>query len=153
MMSDELRICFCGEKQENSGRSNAHGYRPVTDSSGRSVRSEGSRRDDQAHPENALDRQRSRSQDARAPAQAPIFGRRAKRIGRTELHRLADATGPMSLQGKTAVVTGSTSGIGLGIARALAQEGADIVLNGFGPRAEIAELQAAFENAYGCRVL
>src|SRR3981189_380461 len=38
----------------------------------------------------------------------------------------------MSLKGKTAVVTGSTSGIGLGIAHALAQDGANIVLNGLG---------------------
>ena len=48
------------------------------------------------------------------------------------------------LQGKTAVVTGSTSGIGLGIAKALAAQGANIVLNGFGdvegPKAEIAAL-------------
>lgn len=48
------------------------------------------------------------------------------------------------LQGKTALVTGSTSGIGLGIAKSLAQEGANIVLNGFGdtqgPQAEIAAL-------------
>lgn len=36
------------------------------------------------------------------------------------------------LQGKTALVTGSTSGIGLGIAKALAKQGANIVLNGFG---------------------
>ncbi len=48
------------------------------------------------------------------------------------------------LKGKTALVTGSTSGIGLGIAQALAREGANIVLNGFGdsetPRASIAAL-------------
>ena len=36
------------------------------------------------------------------------------------------------LKGKTALVTGSTSGIGLGIAQALAKQGANIVLNGFG---------------------
>ena len=46
------------------------------------------------------------------------------------------------LKGKTALVTGSTSGIGLGIAHALAQQGANIVLNGFGdvdgPKAAVA---------------
>ena len=53
---------------------------------------------------------------------------------------------PASLAGRVAVVTGSTSGIGLGIARAFAAAGADIVINGFGDRAGIeverAELQA-----------
>ena len=36
------------------------------------------------------------------------------------------------LKGKTAVVTGSTSGIGLGIARAFAKDGANVLINGFG---------------------
>lgn len=48
------------------------------------------------------------------------------------------------LKGKTAIVTGSTSGIGLGLAKALAAQGANIVMNGFGdiegPKAEIAAL-------------
>ena len=42
-----------------------------------------------------------------------------------------------SLRGKVSLVTGSTSGIGLGIARALAGAGSDVVLNGFGKPEEI----------------
>ena len=57
------------------------------------------------------------------------------------------------LNGKTALVTGSTSGIGLGIAKALARQGANIVMNGFGdvdgPRAEVQALgvQTAYHAA------
>ena len=43
----------------------------------------------------------------------------------------------VSLAGKVALVTGSTSGIGLGIARALAAAGTHVVLNGFGDKAQI----------------
>jgi 3-hydroxybutyrate dehydrogenase len=48
----------------------------------------------------------------------------------------------MELHGKIALVTGSTSGIGLGIARALAAAGADVALNGFGDALEIERLRA-----------
>jgi 3-hydroxybutyrate dehydrogenase len=57
------------------------------------------------------------------------------------------------LKGRTAIVTGSTSGIGLGIAEALAAGGADVVLNGFGDAAEIEALRAGLEGRHGVRVL
>lgn len=53
------------------------------------------------------------------------------------------------LSGKTALITGSTSGIGLGIAHALAAQGANIVFNGFGDSAQIAELQKQTAEQYG----
>ncbi|HYH38005.1 MAG TPA: 3-hydroxybutyrate dehydrogenase [Azospirillum sp.] len=56
------------------------------------------------------------------------------------------------LKGKVAVVTGSTSGIGLGIARALGQAGADLVLNGFGDAAAIEALRSSLEAECGVRV-
>ena len=51
--------------------------------------------------------------------------------------------GRKPLEGRTAIVTGSTSGIGLGIARALAQSGAAVMLNGFGDPREIDTQRAA----------
>src|SRR5215475_1880159 len=57
------------------------------------------------------------------------------------------------LKGKTAVVTGSTSGIGLGIARAMAQNGANVVINGFGDKAAIDKERAGIENEFGVKAL
>ena len=56
------------------------------------------------------------------------------------------------LRNKTALVTGSTSGIGLGIARALAEQGADIVLNGFGDASEIEKLRASLASEFDVNV-
>ena len=56
------------------------------------------------------------------------------------------------LKGKVAVVTGSTSGIGLGIARVLAGGGADLMINGFGEPAAIANLSKEIAASYGVRV-
>jgi 3-hydroxybutyrate dehydrogenase len=52
------------------------------------------------------------------------------------------------LNGKAAVVTGSTSGIGLATARALAREGANVVINGFGDAAEIEKTRAGIEQEF-----
>ena len=57
-----------------------------------------------------------------------------------------------TLSGKTALVTGSTSGIGLGIARSLAAEGANVLLNGFGDAAEIDKLQQDLAKEFGVQV-
>lgn len=57
------------------------------------------------------------------------------------------------LKGKSAVVTGSTSGIGLGIARALAAQGANIMLNGFGDAAEIEKIRAGMAAEFGVKVV
>jgi len=57
------------------------------------------------------------------------------------------------LKGRTAIVTGSTSGIGLGIARALAQQGCAVMLNGLGDTAAIAELCRDLAESSGARVL
>jgi 3-hydroxybutyrate dehydrogenase len=57
------------------------------------------------------------------------------------------------LAGRVSLVTGSTSGIGLGIARALAAAGSEIVLNGFGAPENIAEAQAQIAAEFNVRVL
>ena len=57
-----------------------------------------------------------------------------------------------ALTGKVSLITGSTSGIGLGIARALASAGSDIVLNGFGKPEQVAELQQEIAADYRVRV-
>jgi 3-hydroxybutyrate dehydrogenase len=59
----------------------------------------------------------------------------------------------MSIKGRNAVVTGSTSGIGLGIARALAKEGANVMLNGFGEKATIEKERAGIARQFSVEVL
>jgi 3-hydroxybutyrate dehydrogenase len=57
----------------------------------------------------------------------------------------------MSLSGKTALVTGSTSGIGLGVAKAMAAQGAHIMINGFGDAEAIETERAGLEKDYGIK--
>ncbi|MCD2322972.1 3-hydroxybutyrate dehydrogenase [Sphingomonas sp. IC-56] len=59
----------------------------------------------------------------------------------------------MFLQGKSAIVTGSTSGIGLAYARALAAQGANVLINGFGDADAIEQARTELEAASGTRAL
>ncbi|WP_428031098.1 3-hydroxybutyrate dehydrogenase [Ancylobacter sp.] len=59
----------------------------------------------------------------------------------------------MALKGKNAVITGSTSGIGLAIARAFAAEGVNVVLNGFGDAAAIEQDRSGIASAFGVTAL
>jgi 3-hydroxybutyrate dehydrogenase len=59
----------------------------------------------------------------------------------------------MFLKGKTALVTGSTSGIGLACAQALAAEGAAVMINGFGEAAAIEAVRSALEQASGAAAI
>ena len=55
------------------------------------------------------------------------------------------------LKGKSAVVTGSTSGIGLAIARALPKEGANVMINGFGDKAAIEAERSGIEKEFAVK--
>jgi 3-hydroxybutyrate dehydrogenase len=57
------------------------------------------------------------------------------------------------LKGKTAIVTGSTSGIGLGIAKALARDGANVLINGFGDASAIEIERAGIEKEFGVKAI
>jgi 3-hydroxybutyrate dehydrogenase len=60
---------------------------------------------------------------------------------------------PESLKGRSVLVTGSTSGIGRGIAECFAREGANVMLNGFGEAGEIERLRAGLAKEHGVKVL
>ena len=59
----------------------------------------------------------------------------------------------MPLKGKSVVVTGSTSGIGLAIARAFAREGCNLTINGFGDKAAIEKERAGIEKEFGVKAI
>ena len=59
----------------------------------------------------------------------------------------------MMLQGKSAIVTGSTSGIGLAIARAFAKDGANVMINGFGEADAVEQERAGIEAEFGVKAL
>ncbi|GGY96384.1 3-hydroxybutyrate dehydrogenase [Pseudoduganella plicata] len=69
------------------------------------------------------------------------------------MNSVSNGSAGSTLAGRTALVTGSTSGIGLGIARALAAQGANIVFNGFGDAQAIAALQEDTAKAFGVRTV
>src|SRR5215471_1421047 len=66
---------------------------------------------------------------------------------------MLNQTGWIMLKGKNAVVTGSTSGIGLAIARTFAQQGANVTINGFGTPAEIEQERTGIEKEFGVKAL
>jgi 3-hydroxybutyrate dehydrogenase len=75
-----------------------------------------------------------------SPQPLPLFG---------DETFMPDSNPTAQLAGKSAIITGSTSGIGLGIARALAGAGANVTLNGFGDATEIERIRAGIEQEFG----
>ena len=69
------------------------------------------------------------------------------------IDRPAARMGNRPLTGRSAIVTGSTSGIGLGIAKALAAAGANVMLNGFGAAAAVARLRDEIEASHSVTVI
>ena len=57
------------------------------------------------------------------------------------------------MKNKSAIITGSTSGIGLAVARSLAREGCNIMLNGFGERSEIENIRQGLSSEYGVEAI
>jgi 3-hydroxybutyrate dehydrogenase len=69
------------------------------------------------------------------------------------MQKLITDPAPGKLAGRAAIVTGSTSGIGLGIARSFAANGMDVMLNGFGDKAEIEQTRIELERDYGIKAM
>src|SRR5215207_5866347 len=78
--------------------------------------------------------------------------RRKPAMDLTVVPRPATMPATRPLAGRAAIVTGSTSGIGLGIAKALADAGADVMLNGFGDAGAISRLRDELEVEFGVTV-
>jgi 3-hydroxybutyrate dehydrogenase len=79
-------------------------------------------------------------------------GRKVPSFSASSLGRLRELRLVM-LKGKSALVTGSTSGIGLGIARAMAAQGANITINGFGDKAAIEKERAGIESEFKVKAI